>query len=336
MKVIILFLFVLATPVFAKTGDNVIENEDKNGALFTAGNNVEVSNKVDGVSFIAGNQVSVSNTSDYLFTAGNSVVVENSTFKDGFVAGSTVEISDSNIERDLYVAGASVKLSSKVGRNAYIASGTVVVTGEINGDLEVYAGTVNIKEGAKINGTLKYDESTIVQIADGAVVNNKEIVKVERATIKINFFNRLLDSLISFGNILLVGFVLLFLMPKVFEKVANKGKETILVNTGIGLLSFVFLPIAFIVLLISVIGISASLLALVFYMVAIYLSTIFAAYNLGNIVLKDKIKNKYMLLLVSLLIIYVLKLIPFIKVFTSLFILFLGLGIIVSLIIKRK
>ena len=176
-KVIILLLLFSITPVFAKTvDDSVIVNEDKNGTLFSAGNSVEVKNKVNGISFIAGNEVNVSNTSDYLFTAGNNVLIENASFKDGFIAGSTVEVSNSNIERDLYLAGANVKLSSKVGRNAYIASGTLVVTGEVQGDLEVYAGTVTIKDGAVINGTLRYDESTIVKISDNAMVNNQEIV----------------------------------------------------------------------------------------------------------------------------------------------------------------
>lgn len=338
LKVFILFLLLTITPVYAQTvGDSVIVKEDKNGTLFSAGNSVEVSNKVNGISFIAGNQVNVSNTSDYLFTAGNNVVIEKATFKDGFIAGSTVEITDSNIERDLYLAGANVKLSSKVGRNTYIASGTVVVTGEVNGDLEVYAGTVNIKEGAKINGTLRYDDSTMVTIADGAIVNNKEVVESKSISFGYkSLIDRLLDLLISFGNILLIGFILLFLMPKIFEKVANKGKEALLVNTGIGLLSLLFLPIAFIVLLFTIIGVSTSLIALVFYIVAIYLSTVFAAYNLGNLFLKDKIKNKYMLLMVSLLVIYILKLVPFIGTLSSLFVLLLGLGIIVNLIIKRK
>ena len=89
-------------------------------------------------------------------------------------------------------------------------------------------------------------------------------------------------------------------------------------------------------LLITMVGISTSLLLLDFLIVMLYLSTLFTSYYLGNIILSKKIKNKYLLLTVSLLIIYLLKLIPFVKIVVAICTIGIGIGLMIRILFKRK
>ena len=342
LRLLLILLLVLVTPVYASSNnlfvaeDSVTETEEKSGTTFVAGNDVTTKNKVDGISFVAGNNVDINSSSDYLFAAGNDVKIENASFIDGFIAGSSVEITDSIVERDLYVAASTVRLSSTIGRDVRVASGTLVITGTINGDVEAYCGTIEVKDGAVIKGVLRYDEDTKVTISENATVNATEKVKLSTKSFFAKLKSDFLDSIFSFLNMLVLGLILMLLVPKIFEKIKTYGKESILSNLGIGLLATLAIPIAAIMLLITMVGISTSLLLLDFLIVMLYLSTLFTSYYLGNIILSKKIKNKYLLLTVSLLIIYLLKLIPFVKIVVAICTIGIGIGLMIRILFKRK
>ncbi len=339
----LLFLFIfLAFPVLAddgklyQAGDNFTLSSEMAGTSFVAGNNVTTANNVDGILFSAGNFVTNKSKSDYAFIAGNEVIIEDASFKDGFIAGSGIRINSSNIERDLYVAGATISLNSNVGRNAYLAASDVTINGQINGDLTIYAANITIDSDTVVTGTLKYADDSVITISENATINNKEVVKGDsKKLVTMDFKSSLLDALSSFINALLVAVVIILLFPKIYEAIASKGKDKILSNIGFGLLFLLFVPFVSIMVIITVAGLSLGLLMLDFYFVAICLSTIISSYYYGNLIFKNKINNKYLLTLVTLLIIYLLKLIPFVGGLLSLVCLTTGLGLIVSLI-RRK
>ena len=339
---IVVFLLMLTIPVFADTdklyvaGDTVTETELKEGSTFVAGNNVTTENKVDGISFVAGSDVDIKSTSDYLFAAGYEVNIDNASFKDGFVAGYTVELSNSNIERDVYAAAETVRLSTTIGRNMYVASNTLIVTGTVNGNLTAYASNIEIKEGAVINGTLKYSEDAVLSISDKATVNNKEAVKSLSLSNSSTLISKVFDALFSFVNTLVVGIVLLLLMPKLFDKIISYKKETILSNMGFGLIALFLMPIVSLLLIMTMVGVNLSMLLFTFFIVSVYLSTLFSSYYIGNLILSNKIKNKYVILIISLFAYYFIRLIPFVGTIMMLSTLALGLGLIIRILFKRK
>lgn len=341
IKLLLVLLLFVVTPVFATSNDLVVaENsvkveEDKDGTAFMVGNDVTAKGRVDGISFIAGNSVEVNNQSDYLFSAGSDVKIENASFKDGFVAGATVEITDSNIQRDLYIAGSTVRLSSTIGRDAKIAGSKVIVTGVVNNDLTIAASTIEIKDGAEVKGTLYYSEDAEITISPNAKINKKVATEVTKFTILDSFKSKLFGNLFSFANMLVLGLLLMLLVPKIFERISSFGKESIFTNLGIGLLSLIAIPVATVLLLVTVVGISSSILLLDFFVVAIYLSTLFSSYYIGNILFGKSIKSKYLILIISLLLIYVLRFIPFVNIIVSICSLGIGLGLAIR-ILKRK
>jgi len=345
LKVLLILLMFIATPVFASTNlyqanDKLTVDENLSGTSFIAGNDVKTSANIDGILFAAGNSVNISSSSDYAFVAGNIVNIEGASFKDGFLAGTYVTINNSTIERDLYAIGTKVTINSNVGRNAFIGGDDVVIDGVINGNIKIYASTITINSNAVINGKLSYDDEAKVTISKDATINETKVFKANKLDLNIDFKKTmkaiLIERFFSFVNLLILALALMIMLPKLFEKITRFGKEMIASNIGFGLLTLIFIPIAALIIMCTFAGVYLGLLLLVMYVLSICLSTVLSAYYYGNMIFGNKIKNKYGIVTLTILILCLVKMIPFVGTLVSLVTLCTGLGIALNLIIKRK
>ena len=342
-KICLLIILLLAVIIPVKALDiqrveteksNFIANEqvktDKfiDGSAFVAGNNIDIESPIDGAAFIAGNNVNVGSHQDILFVAGNVVNLNNVATKDAFVAGSTINITSSKI-RDLYAAAGKITIDSNIERNAYLAGDEIVINGSITGNVKIDAETIKIGKEAEIIGTLKYPDNAKITIAETAKINKKATYEAAKASNEVTLMSKLLDRLYAFLGMLLIGILMMAFCKKVFTKIEKIDKDinTFAKTFGMGFVFLVVVPIASIIVMCTIIGAPLAIITLILYGIMIYLSIIPTAYYLGNILLKDYIKNKYVLFMVSLLIIYVLRMIPGIGGLVTFISLCFGLGV---------
>ena len=333
---LIVLLAIISIPVQAKTEDNFITGDDISieksigSTTFVAANTIDVNSDIDGIIFAAGNSIRMSSKQDYAFVAGNNITLDKFSAKDAFIAGSVITLKEATV-RDLYVSGGTIKVDGVVSHNAYLAADTIIINAKVNGDLYVAAEKIKIGENAVINGTLKYPEEVTPEIHKNAIVTKKKTYKgdignTEKNYSLVNTF--IIAPLMSYVSMLLIALILLALNKKLFERMTkfNKKTEELLKVTGIGFLGLIAIPIISIIAICTLIGMPLGFIGFIIYGVLIYLSAIPTSYCLGNYFLKDKIKNKYLLLTVSLLMIYILKNIPFVGGFVGLISCCLGLG----------
>ena len=344
--ILILLLTLIIVPVGAKSKDNFIADDDVKvtksigATTFVAGNTVNVNSEIDGALFAAGNNVSLTSSEDILFAAGNNVTVESVITKDAFLAGSSVNIQASTI-RDLYAAASNIRVDSDIMRNAYLGGDTVIINSKINGDVEIAADTIKLGEGAEIVGTLNYPEDAKLDVAEGAIINKKTTYEVEKINTETMFMTSVLDRVYAFLGMLLIGIILMALNKKVFTKIGkiNKDLNTFAKEFGMGFVFLVVVPVAAIIAMCTVIGLPLAIISLMIYGIMIYLSVIPTAYYLGNAFLKDKIKNEFFVFAISLLVIYLLRVIPVIGGLVTFISLCFGLGVYTELLksnIKTK
>lgn len=345
-SLILILLSFTATTVFAdvnkdlfKANDSVVVSEEMNGTGFVAGNNISVDKKVNGMLFAAGNTVNIKSPSDYAFAAGNMVNLDNASFKDGFIAGTTVDIKNTNIERDLYAFGTKINLTSNVGRNAFIAGSDIVIDSVIDGDLYVDANNITINSNAIVNGKFKYNDDAKIVISKDATLPRVEAYKslninTKKSSTQI-FVSKIMDRVFSLLNMLVVGLLMVLLFPRIFKKIKEVENNKLLANVAWGLLVLIAVPVVSIMLMFTMVGVSAGLIVLGLYVLLAYISTIIASYKLSSLVLGNKIKNDYLLLIIGLVSVTIIKLIPFIGGLASFILLCLGLGLSLSLY-KRK
>ena len=336
LLILIAFIYV---PVNAKVdnfmaGGNVTFDKDVTKTSFIAGNDVEVNSRINGIGFVAGNRVSISGSEDYLFAAGNSVNVDKVTTKDMFLAGNNIVVKDSNV-RDLYAAASFIRIESKVSNNVYLGGDHVYINSEIDGDCYVAGDTIRIGDKAIINGTLNYPKESKIAISKTAIIKEKKSYKGEQVKVKKSspIISNIVDIIISFVSMLLIAFVLYLLSNKLFKGfIKTKAKvDSLLKTIGIGLIALIVVPVVSVIVMLTLIGIPLSVITLIIYGVLIYLSIIPTSYYLGNLFLKDKIKNQYLLIFISLLCMYILKSIPYLGWIIEFLSIGFGLGIFISM-----
>ena len=346
LLLLVVFLLVVSIiPVYAKENSffadetlNLEKNFDQ--TTFMAGNLINYKGQIDGISFAAGNNVNMTSSQDYAFVAGRYINLTDFNAKDVFVAGQKLVFENASL-RVLYATGETINFDGKITKDAYLAGDKVVINGTIDGDVTVASEKLELGDNAVINGTLKYPKDANAKISELAVVANTKTYKstsISKEKGKSNeFVSKLTSWILSYIALLIVALIFMAINKKFFDKVTKLGtnvKDSIKLML-FGLIILIVVPIVAVIAMIGVVTIPLCILTLILYGVLIYLSMIPTAYYLGNLLLKDKIKNKYLLLTVSLLCLYILKVIPIIGGIIIFLSLIFGLGVYYTLI-KEK
>ena len=348
----VIALVMLINPVIAKADVNeglfradydITVNDEMEGSGFIAGNTVAINNKINGILFGAGYTVNVTGESDYAFVAGNIINLNGASFKDGFVAGQTLELNDVKVDRDLYAAGQNIKVSGNVGRNLFVAGSDVVIDGVVNGNLYVDGTNITINSDTVVNGKLIYNEDANIVTSKDAIITATETYKNKsvstetetEVSLGAKILSKVISTAVSLLNILVVGLLMVLIIPNLFKRLREMETNKILPSLAWGLLILIAVPIVSIIALITYVGVSAGIILLVLYFVFMYISTILSTYTITSLILKDKVKNPYLVLLIGLTCLYVIKLIPFLGGLVTFGFICIGLGLIIYLI-KRK
>lgn len=345
---IIIFVMILMIPTlvsasnkgYVKMGDNVTVKRDVIHNFFAIGNSVTTRSNVDGISFVIGNNLKINDNSEYEFIVGNSININSNIEKDLFILGNSINITSSQVKRDIYILGSSVDISSNIEGNAFIMASSLVLDNmTIKGDLLLNSSAIMFGDNVIIEGNIKYNESSIISGIENVKYGSIEKYKIEKEDKTSSLFNKLYSKFMSMLSLLLVGIILLLIIPNKNFKMNDKlSFKYVAKNLLIGLCILFVVPIISVFLLTTVIGLPLSLIILTIYLIAIYISQIFTSYYVGNVLLMKVFKfkdNKFISLLIGIVLIKLLSLIPVIGIFVNLLVLLLGLGLIYNCVRKR-
>ena len=345
---IFLVLMLMLVPTFVKADDNfniVTEDEvssDVNveGSNLLLGNNVTSNDAVNGINMLFGNNVNYKANSDYAVVAGNNVNVFGNVNNDGFIFGNLISFDEGFVaNRDLFIFGNTVTLKGKINRDITIYAASVIVENVIvEGDLTINASSIDINSG-EVKGVLSYNEDAVIEIDENANITDTKLL--EKIVKEVSLKDKIVNFFVDYAGVLVVFLVLALIVPKLFSRIENKFEEIKLFDLfsslGFGALLLVFIPIIFILLLTTTIGVQASILLLIVYIVSVWLSNIFTGYLIGLIIWKKYIKKDINILLVGLVgisTISLLQYVPYIGVYVTVVSLMVGLGIIFRLFRK--
>jgi hypothetical protein len=304
-------------PTFVVGQNNTISNPIV-GDLMVAGGQNKISTTVNGDTYIAGGQIDVGGN-----ITGNLIV-----------AGGTVTISG-NINKNLIVAGGQVMLDNLSTVNGYVlvAGGKVDLQGKVLGSVKIGASNLSMGEAATIGGNLEADVaqsniSSNAKISGTKTVNIHETKRSETQVTQKKNMN-VVSGIYGF----LSKLVVLLVLVKLFSRTArfkNLQLDSFWSELGWGLIILIVAPFLSLILMITVVGIPLSLLMIALYLVLLYLSSIVVSIAIGKMITDKKIlkiDNVYLQGIVGLLLLTLIKLIPFIGGLVSMVVVILGLGI---------
>lgn len=301
-------IFPATIPVSAYAGDGhsaaVVKRGQFAGDLFVSGSTVDVDAAVAGDVLAAGGRVALAGSAggdvfaiggrvDIATRAGRNVVVGAGTVSvDGPVgskllaAGGRVRLSrGARIDRDAHLAGGSIDIAGSIQGDVVAAGGRIVLTGAIAGDFSTYGRSVIVGPGAVIGGNLTHYGPEAPAISpdahiDGEIVHNARVSGLGESRLHPpSRGGRLAGFVLGF---LVLGAALYLWAPRFVEATATALRAKPWRSLGWGFLAMFGLPLAALLLLISVVGIPLAIA-----LIGIYLALMLMALAMFGFALSD-------------------------------------------------
>ena len=134
---------------------------------------------------------------------------------------------------------------------------------------------------------------------------------------------------------MLISIVLVLIMPSMSNRLSNNVKEKFWKTLLFGLIALIVIPIAAVLIMITVIGIPIGIILLILYALAVYLSKIVAALYVGKLVFEKPEKHLIKAVIVGVIIYVILVNIPYIDGLVRLLAVLLGMGAITLMIFTK-
>lgn len=265
-------------------GGVVIVNGQIDGDLFVLGGKVTINGAVGNSIRVVGGDVTINGVvgRNTLLVCGNCVVTKGASISGSLLAGAgNLELSAGRIGKGFRFFGNRLYLNSEIANEAFVVSQQQFVLGpnaSVSGDLK-YTGSSQavLSRGATVSGSITYEK------------NNPDEDFPRFFGAKTLFDLRdTLAPVINLGFLiisLLIGFLLMGIFPRWFEKSVLAIERKPAASFGVGVIALVTVPVIAILLAVTIVGIPVSLVAVLFGYTIYVLASFIAAFFIGRIIL---------------------------------------------------
>lgn len=347
LLVIGIWIFTLATPrlVFAQgenellPSDQVIDSDfvrsantiqidgEIKGDAFLTGGLVTVNGKVDGDLFVLGGKVNVNGEvgnsvrvlggdvnlngpvgRNVALVCGNCVVTKQATIGGSLIAtAANLEVSAAKIGRGFRYLGNRLFLNSEIANEAFVVADREFLLGpqaSVSGNLK-YTGNneVVLEPGATVAGNISFQKST----------QDESYPRFFGARTILSSYQQVkpLAELLGFFVSSLVGFILLGLFPRGFEKVTMAIENRPYASLGWGIIVMLMVPLLAALFALTIVGIPVALILVLVAYVVWVAAQYLTAFFVGRKILLPKFgERRGWALVLGLFLIYLLGLIP--------------------------
>ncbi len=267
-------------------GGNINTTTNVVGDLMTAGGNVLINGAISGDLLTAGGTVTITtDVNDDIRAAGGNLTITSRVGGDVVLVGGQTQISGEGIGGDLIWGGGTLQLSAPVAGNLKLGGGEVVINGPVGGNIEFWGDKLTLGSNAVVDGTIFYKSRNEATVMEGAVVRGEityELVtqkeKQDRGLLGVSIAGVVMGIL----TWLVAGLFIGLTFRRFATTVTNQALTHPLKELGRGFLALVALPIASIILMVTVIGLPVGILGLVAFIGFIVISLILAPIILGS------------------------------------------------------
>jgi hypothetical protein len=260
------------------------------GSVIAAGGTVSIRGPSDGDLLLAGGTIEASGqVGGAIRAVGGTVAVRGTVDRDVIAAGGRISFEPgARVGRDLAAAGGTVMVLGAVGRHARLAGGYVEIGGAIAGDVVIRASEIRVLPTAAIGGNLTYSSERPIVISDGARVVGR--VTQEPYPVPPTPPRQVVRGLrIAFGIadffwMLIIGLVLAAAMPGALRETAGTIRTRPWAALGWGILLLIAVPVAVVMLMVTIIGIPVAVLLTVVHVLVLFASHAAAGLAVGRFV----------------------------------------------------
>ena len=319
-------------------GGSITRTQPVAGDLIAAGGEVQLDSAVTGDAVAAGGNVRIGGSvGQNLYAAGGRVNLNGAFGRNVRLAGGRVEVDPTaSIQGNLTVAGGTLRLRGAVKGLVQAAGGNVTIDGPIEGDVSVSSGHLTLGPNAKIGGSLRYRSGEEMVRDPGAQVAGK----VERLSGEHGYESHASAHIPLFGGgwiwsagLILLAALMAAAVPPASMRISGELRLHPWLALLFGFIALVCIPMAAVVLMVTVIGIPLAMLVILAYIILLALGYVATAVAFGDTALAnfrpaDARRSSWRVLaaIAAMLVLTLVARIPFLGTFIAFVAMLIGIG----------
>jgi hypothetical protein len=302
---------------------------------------VAIRSEVEGSVIAIGREFELrGSVADNLIAVGHQIDVEGTVGASAYLGGERLAVGPGGrVTRDAFLGGERVRVEGEVARDFTAFGERVEIEGEVGRDVEARAERVLVLSGARVGGALRayLPERDRLEVAEGAVIAGaSHVEELDRHGHTI--WSRYRDgrfytwTAVGFVASFLIGLILHAIAPSWFAGRIETGRQ-FFESLGLGVAFAVLGPLALVLLALTVVGIPAALIGLAAWAACVYFGAVVVAALIGRSLVKpqgESMREFGMALAVGLVVVVLLRNLPFVGGPAGWVIALVGVGMLVA------
>lgn len=220
-----------------------------------------------------------------------------------------------------------VLIEGTVTENLVVFNGRTEITGTVGEDVVVFNGRVFIRSGAEIGGDVASAQDP--EIEDGATIGGDQVNIASRFDFEnLGFAGRVAWWIGYSVSTLVLGLLVLLLAPRLDAAIVEVMRTRVGASFGFGAAAFFLVPVAAILLLVTIVGIPLGLFVLLALALLYTIGYVAGAHAIGRLIIKPP-TSPFLAFLVGLGILRLVALVPLVGGLAWLLASILGLGVLI-------
>jgi hypothetical protein len=331
--------------VFIGGGQTATISGHVTGDAYAAAENVIVNGTIDGDLITAAQQVIVDGTiRGNLRAAGAGVTINGEVGRNVTGLAQHVNVtSNGRVAGSILALGQTIDAFGQVGRGMTVGGGTLQLAGPVGGPVLARVESLAVAPTARLASTLDYQAKQQTAIPDGTVNGGVQFAPTPQgAEQPAPVLNGLFDlgGLIGLCGSFLIGALALILMPRASARAVELGRQRPWQSFGLGLLVLFGVPIAALLVGITLVGLPVAACMVALYVLGIILAWpavgLLVGGQLTRLVRADRPLPVPGTLAVGLIAVHLVTHVPFIGPLLGFCVIVFGLGIMAQAIRRSR
>jgi cytoskeletal protein CcmA (bactofilin family) len=266
-------------------GNRVVIATPMPADVLVAGREIEISQPITGDILAAGRRVELAaRAEDDVRMAGSEVIVNGPVLGDVTIAGGSVSLGrNAHIEGRSWITGRVVHIDGVLDRELNVAAAQVIIAGELRKPVRIVAENLDVRPGARLLAPVTYRGANQATVAkDATVAGPITFTRIDAREAQRARQVPGASTFLFVVHLFLAGLLVIVFMPRaerpIVETLRNQPHESLLV----GFILLVTVPIAALLLIVTVLGLPIGLMLAATYAVALFAGVLTTAFFLGD------------------------------------------------------
>lgn len=266
-------------------GNRIVISTPMPADVLVVGREVDIRKPVAGDIVAAGWRIDLAATAeDDVRVAGSEVSVDAPVNGDVTIAGGSVRLGPgAHVSGRGWITGGSVEINGVLERELTVAAGEVVIAGEVRQPIRIVAEKLDVRSGARILAPVTYRGATEATIAPDATVTGPfTFTRIDAREARRERAWPALSTFLFTTHLFFAGLLVILFLPRTEQSVIATLRAQPLKSLLAGVTLLVTVPIAALVLMLTVLALPIGLVLAAVYAVALFAGVLTTAFFLGD------------------------------------------------------